>query len=101
MFEAHSLTSSELFSEHVTLPFQRFNRSHKDTFKPISIWFIEGKQKHRNQAIERCIFVYSEYRDNQGRNRFNCQTYPYPDCLTQRDLDRFIQLATEQPLALA
>lgn len=98
MFEAHSLNSSELFTEQILLPCKRFNRTHKTTLKPLSIWFVEGKRKAVDQVIERCIFVYSEYRDNQGSYQFNCQAYRYPDYLTQRDLDRYIEVATEQPL---
>ena len=98
MFEAHSLNSSELFTEQTLLPCKRFNRTHKTTLKPLSIWFVEGKRKAVDQVIERCIFVYSEYRDNQGNCQFNCQAYRYPQCLTQRDLDRYIEVATEQSL---
>lgn len=98
MFEAHSLNSSELFTEHTLLPCKRFNRTHKSTLKPLAIWFVEGKRKATDQVIERCIFVYSEYRGNLGNCRFNCQAYRYPECLSQRDLDRYIEIATEQPL---
>ena len=98
MFEAHSLNSSELFTEQTLLPCKRFNRTHKTTLKPISIWFVEGKRKAADQVIERCVFVYSEYWDDQGNNCFNCQAYHYPEYLTQRDLDRYIDLATQQEL---
>ncbi|WP_420597856.1 hypothetical protein [Neptuniibacter sp.] len=98
MFEAHSLNVTELFPEQITLPCKRFNRTHKTSLKPISIWFSEGKRKARDQVVERCIFVYSEYWDDQGNNCFNCQAYHYPEYLTQRDLDRYIDLATQQEL---
>lgn len=100
MFEAHSFTSQDLFAEPVALPVKRITRTHAETLRPLSIWFVEGKRKERGKTVEQGIFVYSEYRDDRGNNCFNCQYHPYPDCLQQVDIDRFIEKAINQPLAL-
>ncbi|MCP4598842.1 hypothetical protein [Neptuniibacter sp.] len=99
MFEAHSIYSQDLFSANsVSLPCKRFNRTHVETLKPLSIWFVEGKRKLPTGEINKAIFVYSEYRDNKGDQRFACQQYLYPDHLQEVDIERYILLATEQPI---
>ncbi|WP_286237651.1 hypothetical protein [Neptuniibacter halophilus] len=101
MFEAHLLDPQELLNScSINLPCTSFNRCHSETHKPLRIWFAEGKRKNLQGDVVKAIFVYSEYRDSQGDNRFLCQRYDYPACLQQADIDRYLARAVSQPLAL-
>lgn len=74
MFEAHNLTAEDF--EQLCKPApcwqKTYYRTHKRSLRPLRIWFAEGKKKNRERAHHRTRFVYIEYQDNQGNNRFNC-----------------------------
>lgn len=99
MFEAHSFSSQDfLESTEIALPCRRFTRTHKDSLQPLIIWFAEGRRTDTDGTTRKAIFVYTEYRDKDGNNRFSCQRYAYPDCLQQIDLDRYVEKAVGQKL---
>lgn len=100
MFEAHLIPEQDLFFRSVTLPSKSIRRTHKVHLRPVTIWFAEGKKQARGEETFKVIFLYGEYRDDQGENSFFCQSYPYPECLQQADIDRYINSALSHPLKL-
>ncbi|MBE9397335.1 hypothetical protein IOQ59_08685 [Pontibacterium sp. N1Y112] len=78
MFEAHTLTAvdSELFPASTQPSNNTYNRTytrrHIHSLRPLKIWLAEGKRKDSNQSLNNVWFIYIEYRDNRGNNRFIC-----------------------------
>lgn len=78
MFEAHTLNAfdSELIPASTQPSNSTYNRTytrqHIHSLRPLKIWLAEGKRKDSNRSLSDVWFIYIEYRDNQGNNRFFC-----------------------------
>lgn len=74
MFEAHTLSADEAdFSLLHDAQWQRrYHRLHRASLRPLTIWFAAGKRKDRQQIPHEVWFIYIEYRDDTGNNRFLC-----------------------------
>ena len=78
MFEAHTLNAfdSELIPASTQQSHHTYNRTytrqHIHSLRPLKIWLAEGKRKDSNRFLSNVWFIYIEYRDNRGNNRFFC-----------------------------
>ena len=78
MFEAHTLNAFD--SELIPASIPQSNNTHSHTYtrqhiqslRPLKIWLAEGKRKDSNRSLYNVWFIYIEYRDNRGNNRFFC-----------------------------
>lgn len=74
MFEEHTLAADDLEPLRQSAHFWKktYYRIHKKSLRPLKIWFAEGKRKSSNNDHQPTRFVYIEYQDNRGNNRFSC-----------------------------
>ncbi len=74
MFEAHTLNAEDLGLQLVPASCwqKTWHRTHRQSLRPLKIWFAEGKRKDSQQQPHRTRFVYIEYRDNNGSNGYHC-----------------------------
>lgn len=74
MFEAHTLSADETVYD--LLPDaawqRRYRRLHRSSLRPLTIWFAPGKRKDAQQIPHAVWFIYIEFRDDDGNNRFIC-----------------------------
>lgn len=95
MFEAHTLSADELKALLKPAPrwLKSYHRTHAATLRPLRIWFAEGKRKDATGVPHRTRFVYIEYRDDRGDNRYRCLERPALGLTIDRLLAEAVQTA--------
>lgn len=74
MFEAHYLNSEDYEQLGSSAPCwdKTYHREHQPSQRPLKIWFAGGNRVNRQGDAMKKSFVYVEYKDNQGANRYRC-----------------------------
>lgn len=74
MFEAHFNTVEDFqgLEQSVHSWTKTYYRRHKLGFQPLRIWFARGQRRAKGVGMERKIFVYIEYQDEQENSRYCC-----------------------------
>lgn len=74
MFEAHYLNSEDYQPSGSSAPCwnKTYHREHQTTQRPLKIWFAEGKRVTRQGGSLDKSFVYIEYKNTRGADRYRC-----------------------------
>ncbi len=74
MFEAHYLNSEDYEQLGSSAPCwqKTYHRRHQTSQRPLTIWFAVGNRRTQQGDTQKKSFVYIEYKDDLGANRYRC-----------------------------
>lgn len=74
MFEAHYLNSEDYQQLGSSEPCwnKTYYRKHQPSQRSLTIWFADGKRINRRGGSQKKSFVYIEYKNSRGANRYRC-----------------------------